>query len=92
VQFSVTGASGFGSTRAALLEAATAHPKVLRGDGMSPDVTLDRVGGNLDVTLSVWVPDVGERGAVASDLRQAALERFPAHGVQLPGPTVVLQG
>lgn len=91
LDFAVTAASGFAATRDALVEAATAHPKVLRGGDTEPSVFLARVGANLDLTLSVWVADINDRGGVASEVRQAALERFAAHGVQMPPAAVVVQ-
>lgn len=89
VEVSVTSASGFAKTRAAMLEAANAHPKVLHGKDMEPTVLFGRVGTTLDVALTVWVQDIDDRGEVASDLREAVLDRFKAHGVELPPPMLL---
>lgn len=70
-----------------LIEAALAHPRVLREPGNEPQVRLTGFGDSaLTFALVFWVADHAHRFVVPSDLRIAALRRFAEAGIEIPFP------
>jgi MscS family membrane protein len=71
--------------RRILLDAALAHPRVLREPGIEPQARLLDFGPPaLRFTLIFWVGDHKDRNPVASDLRVAVLRHLREAGVQFP--------
>ena len=74
-----------------LVEAALAHPLVLREPGNEPQVRLTGFGDfALTFALIFWVADHAHRFLVPSDLRIAVLRRFAEAGIEIPSPRVLL--
>ncbi len=68
-----------------LLEIAADHPKVLRTPG--PWAQLVNLGESaLEFEMGCVVADVGDRGAVKSDLHFEILKRFRERGIEIPYP------
>jgi MscS family membrane protein len=68
-----------------LVEAALAHPLVLREPGNEPQVRLTGFGdAALTFALVFWVGDHVHRFSVPSDLRIAVLRRFAEAGIDIP--------
>jgi small-conductance mechanosensitive channel len=68
-----------------LLAIAADHPKVLKTPG--PWAQLTNLGeSSLDFEMGCMVADVGDRGAVKSDLHFEILKRFKENGIEIPYP------
>lgn len=81
----VTYGSDADVVRRLMVEAALAHPKVLREPGNEPQARLVDFGPPaLRYSLIFWVGDHKERNSVASDLRIAILRRFKEADIQMP--------
>ena len=78
--------------RAALLEVANNHPRVIKDGSVAKPAT--RVTGfqdsNITLRLTVWVDDYNDHGAIAGDLRVAIYKKFNEIGVNIDYPQVVL--
>jgi small-conductance mechanosensitive channel len=71
--------------RDVLLAIAADHPKVLKTPG--PWAQLTNLGESaLDFEMGCMVADVGDRGAVKSDLHFEILKRFREKGIEIPYP------
>jgi small-conductance mechanosensitive channel len=71
--------------RAALLEAARSHPRVLRDP--RPDVRLVRFGDSaLELELHVWISDPRGRRELVSDLNLRIGKELAARGIEIPVP------
>ena len=79
--------------RRALLEAAEAHPEVIK----EPNPTMENVTppfvrfvsfgeSSLDFHLLTWIPDSFRRFDVASDLHFIIWEKFEEYGIKIPFP------
>lgn len=79
--------------KTALIEAAHAHPEVIK----EPDPTMESVTApfvrfvnfgesSLDFELLAWIPDSFQRFDVASDLHFMIWEKFKAYGIKIPFP------
>jgi small-conductance mechanosensitive channel len=69
-----------------MLEAANAHPRVLRDP--APAVVLKGFGDNgIDLVLYVWIldPESG-KGNLQSEIYLALWKSFNANGIQIPYP------
>ena len=74
-----------------LKEIALRHPRVLRDADKAPVVRLLDLGeSSLQFILSVWIDNVYNQWAVASDLREAILREFAATGIEIPFPQRVI--
>lgn len=74
-----------------LVEAAMAHPLVLREPGNEPQVRLMGFGDYaLRFALVFWVADHAHRFVVPSDLRIAVLRRFADAGIEIPSPRLLM--
>jgi MscS family membrane protein len=70
-----------------LVEAALAHPLVLREPGNEPQVRLANFGDfALTFAIIFWVADLAHRLTVPSDLRLAVLRRLDEAGIKIPSP------
>lgn len=73
--------------RRVLLQAAHAHPRVLRGGEWEPLVLFTRFGeSSLDFLLRAAVDDYRDRNLVASELRHAIKKAFDEAGIEIPFP------
>jgi small-conductance mechanosensitive channel len=77
--------SNVAAVRSALLEAARAHPAVLREP--RPQVQLKAFGGSsLDFELLVWTGDPRNQFTLTSDLNYRIEAELDRHGVRVPFP------
>ena len=79
--------------KTALIEAAHAHPQVIK----EPEPTMENVTApfvrftnfgesSLDFELLAWIPDSFQRFDVASDLHFMVWEKFKEYGIKIPFP------
>ena len=74
-----------------LKEVALRHPHVLHDGGTAPVVRFTGFGDSaLEFALAVWVDDVYNQWAVASELREAILKEFTTARIQIPFPQRVV--
>ncbi len=89
----VSYASDVELVKTALIEAAHAHPQVIK----EPDPTMENVTApfvrfvsfgesSLDFELLAWIPDSFQRFDVASDLHFMVWEKFKEYGIKIPFP------
>lgn len=73
-----------------LLDVAMGHPDVIKEEGQMPYVRLARFNASsVDFKLWYWV-DIKNMWRVASEVRQAAYERFNKEGIEIPFPQSVV--
>lgn len=73
-----------------LLETAMNHPDVIKQGGQMPYVRLTKFNdSSVDFKLWYWV-DISKMWRVASEIRQAAYERFDKEGIEIPFPQSVV--
>lgn len=85
VRVGVSYASDVEAVRAALLDVARVHPRVL-GDPEPRVLFTDFGDSTLDFDLMVWMPEPDDRRTVPSELRFAILKRFRECGIEIAFP------
>jgi len=74
-----------------LKDVALRNPHVLRDDDKAPVVRFTAFGdSSLEFALAVWIDDVYNQWAVASELREAILKEFTAARIEIPFPQRVV--
>jgi len=84
--------SDLDAVRRAMVEAAEAHPWVLKGPGQEPIWrVVDFADSAIVVMIIVWVDDVAHQWQLGSDLRVAIKAKFDEAGIEIPFPQRVVR-